>query len=258
MKIIDLIKTCDTMFPNEYSLDEKLMWCNELGALLTREHYSTFEMVSTELKNGVYTLPEGFTVSDIERVIMGGRMIKKNDLAKHQIYFVQSDNGICIKGQGVGGKIKLLCRPRYKSIRNIELVGVQMSINGATVTLPYAPFETGDTLEIGIDGNVVCATIGDTKTNKDKTIEVTLDTELPAQGDCVGDIKRVITDKPVCSAPFDTMYYDFINAKICFNQRDFDTYNKHMAVFNSRLEDYDKFIIKHNSSLPDTRVSNWW
>jgi len=54
------------------------------------------------------------------------------------------------------------------------------------------------------------------------------------------------------------MYYDFINAKICFNQRDFDTYNKHMAVFNSRLEDYDKFIIKHSNSLPDTRVCNWW
>jgi len=258
MNIIDLIKTCDTMFPNEYSLTEKLMWCDELGALLTREHYSTFEMVSAKATNGEYTLPDGFTVLDIERVIVGGKMIKKSDLAKHQIYFVQGNNGICIKGQGISGNIKLLCRPKYKSIRSIELVGVQMSINGSVISLPQAPFEIGDIVEIGLDGEVICAAIGDTKTNRDKTIEIILDAELPVQGNCIGDIKRLITDKPVCSAPFDTMYYDFINAKICFNQRDFDTYNKHMAVFNSRLEDYDKFIIKHSNSLPDTRVCNWW
>jgi hypothetical protein len=70
-------------------------------------------------------------------------------------------------------------------------------------------------------------------------------------------ITRYVTDKTVCQAPFDSMYTDYILAKINLYQRDTATYNQHMSAFNSRLDAYKKWLM---SRLPQKRTDlrNWW
>lgn len=61
-------------------------------------------------------------------------------------------------------------------------------------------------------------------------------------------------------APYDEMYIDFILAKCCYYQRDFDAYNQHITAFNSKLKDFASWYISHNMPKRDSenKIINWW
>ena len=42
MKIIDVIKRTDELYPNNYRMSEKLAWCDELGEMLVREYKKSY------------------------------------------------------------------------------------------------------------------------------------------------------------------------------------------------------------------------
>lgn len=258
MKITELLQSCDTLFPNEFSFEEKLLWCDELGALLTREHSKNQKIISAEHKNGEYMLPKGTELCDIDRIIIGGALVKKSDAPRHNIYFAHSNGKTFVRGKNMSSGVKFLARCNYERIRNVYLSGEKMSIEKNKVTLKNCPFKIGDVLLFEFGDERFEVVVGDIKSASPDLTEMTVDKDTLPQGEVCGDIKRKITDETVCSSPFDVMYYDFINAKICFYQRDYDSYNRHMAVFNSRLEDYDRYIVKNTPLLCDTRVTNWW
>lgn len=257
MKIMELIQSCDALFPNEFTLEEKLLWCDELGALLSREHTEKTKLIAASLKDGAFVLPRGLGLLDIDRVVLGEMLIKKSDAPRHGICFFQEGDFVTVYGTNMSLDVKFLCKSPYEKIRRAALFGTTFLAEENKIKLKECPFFKGDTISIKSGEDTHTRVVGDIK----KTSEgffLELDNGLPIQGENCGDIKRVITDETVCQAPFDMMYYDFINAKICFYQRDYDSYNAHMALFNSRLEDYDRYIIKNKPILCDTRVTNWW
>lgn len=258
MKIVELLQSCDTLFPNEFSFEEKLLWCDELGALLAREHPEKHQIISPEHKDGEYVLPKGTELCEIERIIIGGALLKKSDAPRHNLYFAQSDGKTFVKGKGMSKDVKFLAKFAYERIRNVSVLGENMSIEEDRVTLKNCPFKTGDVLLFEFGDERFEVTVRDIKTTASDLVEMRVDKGTLPRGEVCGDIKRKITDDTVCFSPFDMMYYDFINAKICFYQRDYDSYNRHMAMFNSRLEDYDRYIAKNTPLLCDTRVTNWW
>ena len=258
MKITEMLNMCDTLFPNEFTEKEKLMWCDELGAIISREHAKHRLVENVEITGGRYALPVGVKMSEIDRVVAGDVLIKKSDALSMGIKFIEDGDRVYVVGDNVNKNVKFLLRPRYEKIRRISVSGAVFLVEEDLVTMPWRPLQKGDLLQIEAGDNTYHVTAGEPKINSDNTISFKTTGDILPQGKLCGDIKRIITDETVCSAPFDAMYCDFIGAKICFYQRDYDSYNHHMALFNSRLEDYDRNMKQNTPLLKDCRVSNWW
>ena len=73
-------------------------------------------------------------------------------------------------------------------------------------------------------------------------------------------ISDVLSEVTLIKAPYDEMYVDFLLAKCCYYQRDYDGYNQHIVAFNSRLEDFSKWYIRRNMPKRESenRVKGWW
>lgn len=67
----------------------------------------------------------------------------------------------------------------------------------------------------------------------------------------------VIDDETVCEAPYDSMYIDYVIAKLHLYQHDNDGYNRHITAFNSRLNSY-KRVMASKLPKPAGRFRNWW
>ena len=65
------------------------------------------------------------------------------------------------------------------------------------------------------------------------------------------------SDETLCGPPYDSMYIDYVLAKICLYQRDFDTYNQFMASFNSKLDAYKRWYMSGPPRRAD-KLKNWW
>ena len=64
----------------------------------------------------------------------------------------------------------------------------------------------------------------------------------------------------VVPPPYDAMYVDYVLAKCCYYQRDYETYNQHIVLFDSRLDDFSKWYIERNMPVRDTenKLKGWW
>ena len=74
------------------------------------------------------------------------------------------------------------------------------------------------------------------------------------------EISDPTADETVITPPYDAMYIDYILAKCCYYQRDYDSYNRHIISFNSKLEDFARWFIERNMPVRDTKnsINNWW
>ena len=73
-------------------------------------------------------------------------------------------------------------------------------------------------------------------------------------------IKDPMEGETLVPAPYDVMYIDFLLAKYCYYQRDYDAYNQHIISFNSKLEDFAKWFIERNMPIrqSENKITNWW
>lgn len=73
-------------------------------------------------------------------------------------------------------------------------------------------------------------------------------------------IKNPAEEDTLVPEPYDVMYIDFILAKCCYYQRDYDAYNQHITAFNSKLGDFARWYIERNMPQRDTdnKIVNWW
>lgn len=66
-----------------------------------------------------------------------------------------------------------------------------------------------------------------------------------------------VSDTTLCDTPYDIMYIDYVIAKICLYQHDFNTYNQFISLFNTRLDAYKRW--RMSSPLHQAqRLKNWW
>ena len=57
--------------------------------------------------------------------------------------------------------------------------------------------------------------------------------------------------------PYDNAYVEWISAKIDFNNKEYNSYNNAVDVFNNTYDEYKKFWRRKHSPLNNIRVSNY-
>lgn len=286
MYINEVIRECDILCPNEYSDEEKYMWCDELSATIEQEYLKKYDSVTLKPDtDGTYLLPEGVTFEAVDRIIAGKTEIDKLDFRSYGIKYLY----------GRRGRFLLPARTRLGK-RNIEVVYLKRHepIRSGTIECK-ATFQSGGFFVRyeDIDG----IRIGDTVNIELKADTLSDDEPFECDGDEFGavpimniegmdesecfvtvpdntfsglfsgseyeetrtcHITRIVTDETVCDAPYDRMYVDYVNAQICYYQRDFDTYNQHMNLFNQRLAAYRSWLQERRTQDRDGRIINWW
>lgn len=267
--INEVIRACDTLCPNEYSEDEKYRWCDELSAMLTQEHLKKYNKITVEPEeDNSYLLPEGVTFEMVDRILDGAREIDKRDFRSCGIEYYYGLRGrfvFPIRNR-VRGKIDVIYIVKHNPIRNISINNtVKFKHNGfytdnpkfikgdtVTITTDNVSFENIAILDIQYPDEKFCFIVVPDETFR--SLFSGGETEKKIQ--C--EIKRIVTEKTVCDSPYDRMYVDYVNAQICYYQRDFDTYNQHMNLFNQRLAAYQSWLQERRAQDRDGKITNWW
>lgn len=270
MYINEVIRRCDAYCPNEYSLREKYAWCDDLSAMLTQEHDRRYEAVriKKDLDN-TYLLPEGITYEMIDSILYRGRKIKKYDWRSYEIKYLYMPRqrifipeGCC----GISGDIEVVYIKPHEPIRDTVIEGeITFTKNGFYYS--GGGLKAGDSVNIKtadteIDNVPIMSAEMQDEYNKffAETIEGVTDKLLGggSQKAIQCTIKRIVTEETICPAPYDLMYVDYVMAQVCFYQRDFGTYNRHMANYNQRLAAFDAWVQKRRVQEKDNKIYNWW
>ncbi len=237
-----------------------------------RNVYKTVELPVSE--DGSFLLPENVDMENIEYITAGRTVLSKRDLREYggRKIYVKDLNGIFLKnGVRLPSSVKVDYLAPYEPVRLAKYRGgISINKDEGEFTINSCEFIPGDILVIRLgvkDGSVsqsfenvpllsvrfedgdaysyICTVPEDTF----KTAEKTADENAL--------ITRVVTERTVCAPPFDSMYIDYVMAKINLYQHDTDGFNTYMTQFNSRLSAYKNWLIKR---MPkgEGRLINWW
>lgn len=280
MYINDVIRRCDILCPNEYSTEEKYMWCDELSSMLMQEYLKKYDRITIEAgDDGTYLLPEGITFEMVERVIDGAREIDKNDFRSYGIeyYYGQQGRFVMPSHHRVRSSIDVVYLRQHEPIRSKALeLKAQFREYGFFVNIKeFEYIKEGDIINIVLKADTLSdedAFEGDEEFNNVSVLKIDMidDTEyfvsVPNDTFKISSkdkirtcrITRIVTDETLCPAPYDSMYIDYVNGEICYYQRDFDTYNQHMNLFNQRLAAYRAWLQQRRVQDKDGRITSWF
>lgn len=259
LKILEVIDRVDTLYPNAYTMDEKLRWCDEINAMINQEttlHYDSIECTAKE--NEEIMLPSGVDFDNIECVYADGVRLDKTDLRSYGLF--PSNNGVmpCLNIN----KIKLVFLKPPTSIRNIENIGT-FDVHGNYIEMTFPNLEAGDTIDITNEFNS-----DDEPYYKNSeryyicSVEVNgiyLDRDMNIEGDNIRlAIRRIITDSTIVPPPYDAMYIEYILARMAHYQHDYNTYKACQTQFNSWLESFINWHKVRNSIKRPARFRRLW
>ena len=265
--------------------------------MLTQEYLKKYNKVTVEAEqDGSYLLPEGVTFEMVDRIIDGAREIDKRDFRSYGIkyYYGRSGRFVFPVRNRVRGSIDVVYLKKHEPIRNVVINDtVRFYREDETgFFLKTTQLQKGDSVTIKTDNHTFeNIPILETAQTSGPLIEIfasdgasgrgTADldeggeycfAEVPEntfdnlfdEGSLINSValeaemRRIVTDETVCDAPYDRMYIDFVNAQICYYQRDFDTYNQHMNLFNQRLMSYQAWLQQRRVQDKDGKIINWW
>lgn len=282
MYINAVIEACDRLYPNEYTLQEKYTWCDELSAMLMQEYKK--EYVRVRLKpdsDGTYLLPEGVEYEAVDRIFDGRKELTKQDFRSFGVRYFCGVRGRLALPQRhrVRGDIEVVYLKAHTPIRNIVITDASVFVSRLNYfEMKEHPFIVGDVLKFTVNGhsadNVTVLEIEeqDTETDRLYVNEGAFDDILDSfsytnefgedmgiiEGSVQADITRYVTEKTVCPAPYDSMYIDYINAKISYYQGSFGNYNQHMMSFNNKLSAYQLWLKERCPLDCSSKITNWW
>lgn len=263
MFINEVLKISDIECPNPYQPFEKYAWCDELSAELTTKYAPRFgRFILHQLSDGTYLLPEHVGLSMIDRILCSGREIFKQDLRTYGISYAQSPLGgrlVFSKDRPGPSSVEAVVILPYEKIRYIYLKGQEITFGENCFFISENPFRAGDILKITV-GDVIYDDIAvmDTESLADGREAIQLSPCALPEGVHTVDILRHVTEKTCCPPPYDAMYVDFINGKIALYQRDYSSYDVHMALFNIKLNNYIYWLKKQENRDSGITIKNWW
>lgn len=259
MKILEVIDRVDSLYPNSYTIDEKLRWCDEVNAMISQEINEEYEALECDAReNEEIALPDGIEFENIDCVYVDGLKLDKSDLRSYGLF--PSVHGVMPCASF--GRLRLIYIVPPKQIRNIEAIGTfNVSDNFIEMSLPS--FETGDAVDIASefdskdepyyknsDRYYICSS---------DTDGIYLDRNLDVSGDDIRlAVKRVITDSTLAPPPYDVMYIEYILARMAHYQHDYDTYKACQSQFNSWLSSYMNWHKTRNPINRPIRFKRLW
>ncbi len=258
MEILRAIERADALCPNHYTLEEKLCWCDEVTAQLRRDIIKVYDMIETEIdETGNVMLPDDIPFERVENIFFNNQMFEKQDFRSFVSETIESN----VKYEPPK-KIKVVYLAMPKPIVRREIKG-EFNTSENVIEITSSPFGEGDKIEICVLSNI------EEEPNWDKSHSVyvlektddkiLLDRDvLEAQSGAPLAIRRVITDFTVIDeAPYDTMYIEYILAKMALYQHDFGSYNAHMMQFNSMYEALRREYKTRNPLTTEVRFKNF-
>lgn len=263
MFILDAIYAADLLAPNNFTLQEKLLWCNEVNAAIRRNVKKQYASIETLITcSDDIQLPEEFSFSDIEIAYINGKPIQKSDL-RSLPYLEDSvlshSYGINIQSPKI---LKLVYIEMPKEIREISVKG-EFSTDSDCIYGKELPFEEGDCINF-----VYLDDLTDEVdwSNPKKTYVISNDGEcirlsddmLETQTSACLAVKRVIDDETEVDAPYDRMYIEYILAKTALYQHDYDGYAAHISQYNCLFDEYKKDYKSRNPLNDMSGFHNYW
>ncbi len=237
MEILRAIERADALCPNPYTLEEKLCWCDEVTAQLRREIIKVYDMIETEIdETGNVVLPDDIPFERVENLFYGNQVLEKQDFRSFMSRLSDTD----IK-YSIPRKIRAVYLDLPKPVLRLEIKG-EFNTSENIIEITASPFAEGDKIEICALSDIndepewetsKCAYIVERFNDK-----ILLDGDmLEAQTMAPLAIRRVITDfTAIDEAPYDSMYIEYILAKMALYQHDYTGYNAHMTQYNSLYE----------------------
>ncbi len=242
MKILKAIEKADALCPNNYTLEEKLEWCDELSADLKRNIIKEYEVIETQASSkGEVILPDDIDISDIECAYLGNTLIEKLDFRS----FMAGASDLELGSK----KLKIIILKKHEAIRTTEIAG-EFNTGSNFIEIILAPFVVGDKILI-TDDSVSCQ-CHVLEVQPEKMI-LDDDTLMPKTAANL-TIKRIITDETAVESPYDNMYVEFLLAKMALYQHDYVGYNAHLIQYNSL---YESLRRDYKTRNPLTTITNF-
>lgn len=251
MKLLRAIEIADSLYPNQFSQEEKLRWCEELSAGIRRDVkkvYTTVELRTSS--NGEIHWPDNFSFEDLELAFWNGSPMDKMDLRS----FMTDASG-----SGSYGTLRLVFLEQPQPVRRICIQG-EFDLSEHYIKMPDSPFEVGDFLEI--------ATLSDKDAKPDwDTAVIACVMECTPYGFLLDEdiftpqtatplaIRRIIDDcTEVEEPPYDSMYVEYLLAKMALYQHDYSAYAAHITQYNTL---YDALRRDYKTRTPLTAMAGF-
>lgn len=255
MQLMKVIEMADALCPNPYTFEEKLRWCDEVTAGIRRDIKKVYTTVETTVSSPAdIQLPEGLSFEDVEVAYLNGQPMDKLDFRS----FLADRAAV-----STPGKLKLVFLEQPQPVRNMEIQG-EFDLSENFIKLTEPPFVAGDTLEW-----VVLESPEDTPDWSQAEVCYVLDAVY--DGIVVGEdtftpqtaaplaLRRVIDDHTeVDEAPYDSMYVEYLLAKMALYQHDYTAYGAHMAQYNTLYEGLRRDYKTRSTLNPLSGFRRYW
>lgn len=253
--LTDVIRIADELCPNPYTEEEKWRWVDEVSALLCQEYRKHYQMLTCRTEGGILYLPQDVAIEQVAGIWCGGARYDKSDF--------RSD---CSGGRTklwnanllTGSPVQIAFLSEHSPVRRFVLEG-KWDTAPHLLKLRTPLVAVRDDLEITIQF--------DEESNPDweqafRCHVISLDEEgthlagdpLSAAEEKRMAIRRIVTDTTVLPAPYDSVYVEYLLAKMAFYQRDGEGYRAHMAQFNEGLDAYERW---YKQRAPINQGSNF-
>lgn len=237
MKIMEAIERADALCPNPYTLEEKLSWCDEINAELRRGPMKVYDMIEISIDSfGCVQIPDDLSFERIEAAFYNGNLLDKQDFRTFIRDYKDSGTAFALPK-----RLKAVYLTLPEKIRNDDIRG-EFDTGTNYIEMEMQPFEEEDNIEIAEISdmseepdweNAVHAYIMEIQPDK-----IIFDRDvITAQTAAKLAIRRIVDDvTEIDEAPYDSMYIEYILAKIALYQHDYVGYNAHMTQYNAMYE----------------------
>lgn len=254
-----VIDTVDRLKPNAYTGEDKLSWISDVETKIRTEIIKTFGSAYIDIVPGVstYQLPTGVTYHDIEYVFLDGKKIDK------LIFASIGDTNISVNANSPK-RLQLYYLLKYPRFRYIEYVSDEDTIEFETDKIittgkVFNEFFTGDRI-------IISGCTENEENNKETVILSGVDTVIDVEENTfvageepeVITIKRVLDDYLIVPQPYDKIYKEYVMAMIDFNNREYESYNNAMAMYNYTLNALQTWYKQRSPINQFSRIRNIW
>lgn len=257
MELLKVIASADALCPNPFSQEEKLRWCDEVSAAIRREIkkiYNTVEIRANSSEELV--LPEDIDFTDIEVAYVNGKLMDKVD-------FRSFADGTVPKEISFPATIRLVFLTRAMPVRFVNIKG-NFDVSENFIKMDDKGLYPGDCIEW-----VLLSDVNEEPDFKNAGRTYIVDqvydglvveenTFTPQTGAPLA-IRRVIDDlTEIDELPYESMYIEYLLAKMALYQRDYAAYSAHTTQYNLLWEGLRR---DYKTRAPINKVSglrNYW
>lgn len=267
MKILEVIDRVDRLNPNNYTFDEKIHWCDEVGAVISQEIDKRYSEIRCKTSKCGVELPPDIEFQQIQYGFIGSRLYTKSDLRSIFIRNAMAETESSDVNSNLESEeqntidVTIVYLEKYQPIRSIEIYGeFQTNINRIMIDMP--PFEIGDMLKWTDVTAIPSDNVSYPDNNRIAVIgvdELGIDTDIEFDGaEHLMYLKRIISESTLAPPPYDEMYVEYVLAKIAYYQQDYNEYSVHSSMYNNLLDSYAKWYKQRNPLDNNIKFNNFW